>query len=710
MKQIISSMIVETGIIIALTFLFVGVAMELPQSTLEAQVAPEVRGKKGMEADEHTVFLLRVDEKQNTLADRKGRFTPVVTGGLVMADKDYSKCLKFGDGHNNGISVIDDGKIVFAGGFTLEVLLYLEEEAIPNPGGMVARKLGSYSFSINNYKLNNDWMKFPADKVFTTSLKQYKEYPVDSETFYGAMTIPSNRWVHLAVTYDQELKVIRTWIDGGIDRTRYLARDGAAPLVSDPAKAFEFVKGMKNVRIAAVKFSRGAWSPGPVPALEAYVHQLPYEDKIAIDIDHIRRDLDRPLDVAVILESPAGDSTVVKWVTLTGLERQEIFIDAPKWRGVLYTLIVKAYARHRLVFSNSLRVANPRPGGKFKINRDKTVSVGDRKFFPLVIYNVFPEDYRTVADIGFTVIMPRGLSLRLIGLGGSDARALADIKTCLDEAQKQKVYLMVEGDTVFSNLSRVPLFKDHPALLGWMGFDEPSGSLEKVQESYNIVKLLDPDRPILCTQNNPSRFSETAEGADIIACDPYPLPDVPLRVVADSTMAAVKAVAGMKPVWTILDQYAGKRPDLHELRCMAYLAIISGANGIGIYAWDDRLDKKTGWWTKEHPEDVVVLSSVIRELKSLENILMVPNSGRKTAFGPQNSALHVSVKEGKGRIYLLIANDSRKEENGTLSVEGISNSTARCLVDGGNRKNIEFAGGRASLTIPPLGAAVYEIQ
>ena len=209
-------------------------------------------------------------------------------------------------------------------------------------------------------------MKFPADKVFTTSLKQYKEYPVDSETFYGAMTIPSNRWVHLAVTYDQELKVIRTWIDGGIDRTRYLARDGAAPLVSDPAKAFEFVKGMKDVRIAAVKFSRGAWSPGPVPALEAYVHQLPYEDKIAIDIDHIRRDLDRPLDVAVILESPAGDSPVVKWVTLTASTAGNLH-RCSEMAGVLYTLIVKAYARHRLVFSNSLRVANPRPGGKFKI-------------------------------------------------------------------------------------------------------------------------------------------------------------------------------------------------------------------------------------------------------------------------------------------------------------------------------------------------------
>ena len=179
--------------------------------------------------------------------------------------------------------------------------------------------------------------------------------------------------------------------------------------------------------------------------------------------------------------------------------------------------------------------------------------------------------------MGFNIIIPRGLGLNWMGTGGRDAKSMADLKTCLDEAMKQKVYLIVEGNSVFGNLNRVPLFKDHPALLAWSGFDEPWGTLERFQESYNTVKLLDPDRPIYGTQNNISRYAETAEGLDILAPDSYPVPNTPLRDVAYRTSAASMAVAGMKPVWTILGQYGNSKPEPsgiamhgvsgHHLRC-----------------------------------------------------------------------------------------------------------------------------------------------
>ncbi|MBI4915346.1 MAG: hypothetical protein HY825_05810 [Acidobacteria bacterium] len=630
-------------------------------------------------------------------------------GGTGADDPDVGPYLKFGGGGDNRITVADGGRIGLEGGCTLEVRLLIEDEKTLSAGGLLAVKDGSFSFALKDGKLNNGGMAFPKQRVATTSLMQRKHYPVDDETFFGATPIPVNRWVHLAVTYDERMKVIRTWVDGGVDRTRYLAREDEAPLLSDPTKAVEFLRGMKNVRVAAIKLSRGARQLGAVPPLEAYVQQLPFQDKIAVCVDHVDRSLPLPVEIAVILETPAGTTSLAARVSLDSHDRRQIFVDTPPWKGALHTLAVKAYARNQMIFSRSVRVTTARPGGGRRVNPDRSLTVSGKPLFPLVIYHVFPEDYAAVAEMGFNVVMPRGLSLKYMGLGGGPD-PIADARACLDEARRQGVSLMVPGNTVFGSLEGVHALRGHPALLGWMGFDEPWGSLEKVLESYNVVKLLDPDSPVYCVQNNPTRFAETAEGADILAADSYPIPNVSLRDVAFRTAAAARAVAGLKPVWTILGQYGDNRPSLQELRCMAYLAVISGANGLGIYAWDERPDKKRGWYTKEHPEDEAVLRSVIQELKVLEKILLVPNTKQRTHFEPPNVALHAAVKGANGKTYLFVASDSRKQEEAVLSVEGLSVAEGVSCAGQEGGDTLHFERGRASLRLPPLHAGVYEIR
>ena len=54
--------------------------------------------------------------------------------------------------------------------------------------------------------------------------------------------------------------------------------------------------------------------------------------------------------------------------------------------------------------------------------------------------------------------------------------------------------------------------------------------------------------------------------------------------ILKATHAAIRAVNDRKPVWTVLPQYGGKVPSRQELRCMVWLAVASGANGVGIGA------------------------------------------------------------------------------------------------------------------------------
>lgn len=251
-------------------------------------------------------------------------------------------------------------------------------------------------------------------------------------------------------------------------------------------------------------------------------------------------------------------------------------------------------------------------------------------------------------------------------------------------------------------------------MLGWYGADEPWGDLSRLAESYNTLKMLAPDQPVLVIQNNYSRLQETALGADIVGTDPYPVPNVSLRAVADATQAAVRAVSGHKPVWTILPQYLTKIPTREELRCMAWLAIISGADGVGLFDWDERLKNRqtgewSGWYTKEHPEQVENVRVVLRELHALEPVLLSPAAGSPPTLQPANAAIHVLLKESGGKRYLLVASDSRQAEKTTLQLAAAGDGEMRRLTEGTGPATLRFHQGEAPLELPPLGVAVYEM-
>jgi hypothetical protein len=283
-------------------------------------------------------------------------------------------------------------------------------------------------------------------------------------------------------------------------------------------------------------------------------------------------------------------------------------------------------------------------------------------------------------------------------------KAIEYIQSLLKAAQSAGVHLSMGAKTHVAAL-------DQPALALWYIADEPWVTLHKLIVSYNAAKALDPDVPTLIVQNNLTRMSESAEGTDIIGCDPYPIPRVSLRAVSYATDATVRAVAGIKPVWTVVCQYKyahdDKRPSLQELRCMFRLAIISGANGLGVYAWDDRAKDGTGWYTKNDPEAVNILRQAVGELVRLNDILVIPNAPRKLSISPANPALHAAVKEADGKMYLFVANDARQAQEGALRIDGLTQAQATPL-DGANP--LTFAAGQATLKLPPLGVGLYEIK
>lgn len=663
-----------------------------------------------LSVNDRTLFLLEADLAKNALVDRAGRTAPVVSGGAIVPDETFGACLKLDGEDTAGIAVKDDGSMQFAGGVTLEALVWFDEPLLAK-GATLAMKVGSFAWEIRNTKLNTSWLNFPSEPIATTAPEQFKYYPVGVEMINGWMNVPTGKWVRLTASYDEKLGVITTLIDGVVDRRRYRYR-GPQPLQSDGKSPVTLLRGFRNCRVGAIQLSRGAPEVVP-PSMEAYLNALPYRSQVLLTLDHIDPRLALPIEVGIVWEKASGEAATLQKLTLDSHARREVVLDAMTWLNSLHTYTVVATSGGRQVFSRTLRAANVKPAGRTTINVDRTISRDGQKFFPLMIYHAMPEDFSLMAELGFNVVFN---DFNLYRTYGADrAGYVRGLTECLDAAEKNRLFMIATANSTFGKLFTIPAAKDHPALLMWYGADEPWGDLTRLSESYNTIKILEPDLPVLIVQNNLSRLQDTAPGADIVATDPYPVPNVSLRGVVDATQTALRATGGRKPTWTVLPQYGAKIPTRVELRSMTWLAIASGATGLGYFAWDERAkDPATkelkGWFTKDHPEQIEDLRAVLQEVRALESVVLTPDAAAQPGLRPENRAIHVLLKETAGHRYLIAANDSRGAEETVIRIEGAPVTKVRRL-DRGTEGIVWQAGdGGWVLKMPPLSAGVFEMS
>ncbi len=657
-------------------------------------------------ADQDTVFLLEADTTTGALVDRAGKVKPVVTNGSVVQDEVAGACLQLGAENTKGITIQDGGTFDFSRGMTLDAWIRLD--SLPEKSSEFALKVGSFYWSLDKGKLTAGWLVFPKTEIFTTTPQQYKDYSFGMETMNGLVDLPVRQWVRLTASYDPALGAVTHLVNGMVDRRRYRA-GGAEPMPCDGKSALTLLRGLKNCRVAGIKLSVGTPNVVP-PGMEAWLNALPYSQQAMITLDHIDPRLPLPLEVVITTELPSGAATTLQRLTLDSHARRDLVFSTPTWPDTIHTFFITATAAGQQCFSRTLRMGNVKPAGRTLLHEDHTLSRDGRKFLPLMVYHAMPDDFPLLAELGFNLIF-NDFNIRQT-YGSKGERHDKALLECLDAAEKNHLFMLSAANSIYGKLRHIPLVKKHPALLLWYHADEPWGDILRLQDSYNTIKMLEPDLPLLIVQNNAARLQDTAVAADILAMDPYPIPNVSLRSVADSTKACFRAVADRKPVWTVIPQYETKIPTRDELRCMAWLAFASGANGLGIYAWDDRVrDEKTGtlkgWHTREHTEQIENLRAVLKEIRQHEPILLAPKAAQQPA-PLTNRALHALIREAKGKRWLITATDSRRAEETTLDLSAAPAATAKSLVEG--NPALTFTNGKTTLKLPPLGVGVYELE
>ncbi len=315
------------------------------------------------------------------------------------------------------------------------------------------------------------------------------------------------------------------------------------------------------------------------------------------------------------------------------------------------------------------------------INSDGNLVVNGTPFFMNAIYNsVECYDYTTSDD--FAKIKAAGINTVLTY--SQLEKYPDDTVSYLDRAQAAglKVIIDFNRSTRSGNFdlieSTVKKFKDHPALLGWYGFDEV-WDFAKTEKTYSTIKSLDTNHPVwgvlCCFGTEP--YKGFKKSADIIGLDRYAVGDGGSQEIAQgqiydfsrliaeeytppsNTIMSVSQIFNQKSY----ENYNNARePTLQEKRLAAYLFLVAGNKGHFFFSYHDILNMYRD--CVKWPESVI--SNNLAEMKIYgreigdvgSRIVLRGTEFNKQAQGDSVLLPTIGYKVSDDEVYLLAANRS----------------------------------------------------
>jgi len=228
------------------------------------------------------------------------------------------------------------------------------------------------------------------------------------------------------------------------------------------------------------------------------------------------------------------------------------------------------------------------------------ITVNGKPFFPILMYDVptDPASLKMFREHGFNTLLGK------------------------PEVSDK---LLANGFYTAVHVGKDPV-KNLAGVLVGVGMDSPAlfwkqDLLEKAKADLATMRRLVPNRTIMNAigywEDEPKgvyankvpskeRYEELVKVLDVSAPYLYPMPYQPVRSVGEAVERANTAGGGKKPLLPILQLFTWQTKDRYptpaELRCMVYLSLIHGADGIGYYSYNNVTGKKGTNIAKEQPE------------------------------------------------------------------------------------------------------------
>lgn len=359
-----------------------------------------------------------------------------------------------------------------------------------------------------------------------------------------------------------------------------------------------------------------------------------------------------------------------------------------------------------------------------RVRKDGTMLVDGKPFFPLMLYSSFgfdmssgtykncaytgPTDEKTslkrlkaIRDAGFNTMMSYTLNLygqKVSGPGWTSAERAKfpgyasetteelyheAAQKFLDSCAKVGLKGMIGGNSTYTLTLPLPpedrknrweihkgritrtinRFKDHPALLMWYMYDEPSSMNtppNDLIQTYQFAKKLDQNHPFYMAAADPRNDQEYFSAVDIVAPDSYPLAfNKPITNDTRNLPAYKKAQKnGWPQVWQIV-QVCQWKPELQDrlptekqIRTQCFLGLADNLKGLAFYSYYNYPEKR--------PEQWRAISGAVNSLHTfLPDVLA---SEKVITDGlSDNKDVRYILHQPKGKGYLLLLAVNGKE-------------------------------------------------
>jgi hypothetical protein len=346
----------------------------------------------------------------------------------------------------------------------------------------------------------------------------------------------------------------------------------------------------------------------------------------------------------------------------------------------------------------------------------------------------FTSALKSAADAGFNMVHDYRFESIDIAKEGVD-RYVEDARAYLRKANQLGlgVYLGLPRNAVRAAdeetiTAIVNALAGERALWMWYIYDEPRPevlSVESASRVYKLLKRLDPERPAIMLTNKPSTMQQYRAYCDILWFDRYPIAATnieksSLKPIAEALDTAMKAgPVSEKPVWPVLQAQDNKgsptlrkkRPDLQrpddrthrpnaaELRAAAHVAIARGAPAVAYYwapeSWYSMKTDTPGIWAS--------LGRVLRELESLEPVLLAAVASQPAGLSVESGEVHTWSRTHEGQTYIGFVNpDINKPARALLPKSGSAGPFRKLLGDG----TIDAGDRGTGIRLGPAGVVV----
>ena len=285
----------------------------------------------------------------------------------------------------------------------------------------------------------------------------------------------------------------------------------------------------------------------------------------------------------------------------------------------------------------------------------------------------------------------------------------------------------------------------HPALYSWYLIDEPDMndvSPDDVMALQKYLKSRGVRKPTSLVCFKGYEVGNYAQIPDILLLDRYPVGWQPLETFGKHLRLARYAAGPDKPVFSVIqafdwkyypkvfpvEKYDTRPPTKEELRCMTWVSLVLGANGVFYYCYDN----KSAWRMEEHPEQWNELKEVVSEVRMLEPLFMAEHFWFKggvecldkeqdfnKAFEPSILTKGLRVKKGNTRVpageYVVCVNTTDQVIPIEISLPKIKNGRVysrnlpETSINGGSLpfRISDFKDGKALEQLEPLQIRIY---